>query len=136
MEGVFFETRENYNNRRFQTRTVKIRLLQDIQDPVLDFIRIVTYLGDQYNYWDDTVVSFGGKDTTGKEFYVNRFEGKPLMLSECRDPERMGNIIYTVCALILNSNQSLKFAAGATMTVTFTKVPPEWIAQIGQRRPL
>ena len=77
--------------------TVKVRLLQDIENPVLDFIRILTCLGDQYNYWDATVVCFSGKDTTGKEFYVNRFEGKPLFLKECRDPERMDNIIYIVC---------------------------------------
>ena len=64
-------------------------------------------------------------ETTGKEFYINRYEGKPLFLSECRDPERMDNIIYTVCSLIVNSNESLKFAPGATVTVTFTKVPPE-----------
>ena len=136
MEGVFFETRENYNNRRFQTRTLKVRLLRDIDNPVLDFIRIVTYLGDQYNYWDDTVVSFGGKDTTAKEFYVNRFEGKPLFLKEFKDPEQMDNIIYTVCALILNLNESLKFNAGATVMAFFMKGPPQWIVQSGQKRPL
>ena len=46
-----------------------------------------------------------------------RHKGKPLFLSECQDPEWMGTIIYTVCSLILNSNQSLKFNAGATDAV-------------------
>ena len=66
MEVVFFEMHENINNCQFQTRTIKIWLLQDIEDPVLDFIQIITYLGDEYNYWDNTVITFGGKDTTGK----------------------------------------------------------------------
>ena len=51
------------------------------------FLLLGISLGDEYNYWDDTVITFGGKDTTGKVFYINRYEGKPLFLKECRDPE-------------------------------------------------
>ena len=68
MEEVCFETRENQNNRRFRRRTVKVRLLQDIENPVLDFIRIVTELGDRYNYWDDTLFLSVEKTPPEKSF--------------------------------------------------------------------
>ena len=120
---------------KFRTRTYTLRLRRQIINPVIDFMRIIQELADKHNYRDNTCVTFGGQDTNGKQFYVNRVDRRPVFIDTIRDYDAFSKIIYEVCALILNSGQSLEFNEGATIKATFTEVPFEYMVQIATNNP-
>ena len=59
---------------KFYTRKYTLRLNRQIINPVIDFMRIIQELADKHHYRDNTCVTFGGEDTNGKQFYVNRVD--------------------------------------------------------------
>ena len=120
---------------KFSTRKYRLRLLSPIRDPVIDFMRIIQELVDINNYRDNTCVTFGGEDTNGKQFYINRVDRRPLFVDTIRDYDAFSKIIYDVCALILNSGQSLEFNEDSIIRATFTEVPFEYMVQMANNNP-
>ena len=119
---------------RFHTRKLTLLLLRPIQNPVQDFMHIIGRLIDRYRYRENTVITFGGRDTNGKEFYINRFDHQPLFIHQLRDIDFFSRVLYEVCSLILNSGQTLEFEEGSILKVTFTDAPFEYMAQRGNGR--
>ena len=120
---------------KFSTRKYRLRLLRPIRDPVIDFMRIIQELVDINNYRDNTCVTFGGEDTNGKQFYIYRVDRRPLFVDTIRDYDAFSKIIYDVCALILNSGQSLEFNEDSIIRATFTEVPFEYMVQMANNNP-
>lgn len=119
---------------KFSTRKYKLRLVRKIRDPVIDFMRIIQELVDKHNYRDNTCITFGGQDTNGKQFYVNRVDRRPVFVDTVRDYDAFSKIIYEVCALILNSGESIEFDEGSIIRATFTEVPFEYMVQMPTNR--
>ena len=98
-------------------------------------MRIIQELVDINRFHDNTCVTFGGQDTNGKQFYINRVDSRPLFIDTVRDYDAFSKIMYYVCALILNSGQSLEFNEGSIIRATFTEVPFEYMVQMANNNP-
>ena len=58
----------NTYHHNFRTRKYALRLVRQIKDPVIDFMRMIQELVDRHNYRDNMCVTFAGQDTNGKQF--------------------------------------------------------------------
>ena len=73
------------------------------KEPVLDFIRIITKVGDGYNYWDNTVVCMVGKTSQVKSFMLIDLKDNHSYLKNV-DILNIWITLSTQCALIMNFN--------------------------------
>ena len=68
---------------------------------------IIQYLIRSNIFLGNTVVSFGGRDVNEKQFYINRYDRKPIFIDQTLDREFFSIVLTNVCSLILNSGQTL-----------------------------
>ena len=71
----------------------------------------------------DTIVTFSFKDDNGCTVFLNRIEGKPLLLQELYD--RDVEILSHLFQILTNSNEDSEFGNESRITILYTHCPYE-----------
>ena len=89
-------------------------------DPVHDLANIITTIGRRNNYNGNTIVTFSFKDNNGRSVFLNRIEGKPLLLQELfhQDVE----ILSQLFQILTNSNEELEFGKESMISPFYSLV--------------
>ena len=84
-DGEPFRILSARNYARFHSTEFLVSIPYVMVDPVYDLRDVITEIGRRNIYNGNTIVTFSIKDDTGCSIFLNRIEGKPLLLQELYD---------------------------------------------------
>ena len=92
-------------------------------DPVHDLADIITTIARRNHYTGNTIVTFSFKDDNGRTVFLNRIDGKPLLLQELFDNDV--EILSKLFQILTNSNADIEFGNESRVTILYTRCPYE-----------
>ena len=111
------------NYARFHSTEFLVAVPCVMVDPVHDLADIITTIGRRNHYIGNTIVTFSFKDDNGRSVFLNRIEGKPLLLQELYDHDV--EILSQLFQILTNSNEDVEFGNESRLTILYTRCPYE-----------
>ena len=121
--GLPFHILSARNYAKFHSTEFLVAVLYAMVDPVHTLADIITSIGRRNNYTGNTIVTFSFKDDNGRSVFLNRVDGKPLILQELYDGD--AEILSKLFSIICNSNEDWEFGAESRITILYTRCPYE-----------
>lgn len=121
--GIPFHILSCRNYARFHSTEFLVAVPYAMVDPVHTLADIITTIARRNSYTGNTIVTFSFKDDNGRSVFLNRVDGKPLLLQELYDQDV--EILSKLFSIICNSNEDWEFGAESRITILYTRCPYE-----------
>ena len=105
--GLPFTILSARNYARFHSTEFLVAVPVTMVDPVHYLADIITTIERRNHYTGNTIVTFSFKDDNGRSVFLNRIDGKPLLLQELFDQDV--EILSKLFQILTNSNEDIEF---------------------------
>ena len=119
--GIPFHILSARNYAKFHSTEFLVAVPYAMVDPVHTLADIITTIARRNNYTGNTIVTFSFKDDNGRSVFLNRIDGKPLLLQELFDQDV--EILLKLFQVFTNSNEDLEFGSETRITILYTRCP-------------